>query len=116
MDARVGILIRDGKQVYYGFIGGIFGGLIEKNSPEEVVAALDGKVSPSPKKTRARAARVLHVYIVKITVKYPSCDDNGTELEFFGYNAKDAIASARKQVFNYYDRHDGAKTYTARRR
>lgn len=117
MDARVGILMRNGKQVYYGFIGGVFDGLIEKNTPEEVVAALDSKVAaPAPKKTRVPSARTIHVYIVKITVKYPSCDDFGTEIEVLAYNAKDAITSARKQIYNYYDRFDGTKTYSARRR
>jgi hypothetical protein len=114
MDARVGILMRNGTQVYYGFVNGIFENMVEKSTPEDVVAALDGTIS-APKPKAPSKLRLTHRYIVKITVKYPSCDDLGTEIEVLASSIKDAIKSARKQVYMYYDRHDGAKTYVARR-
>lgn len=46
MDPRVGILMRDGKQVYYGFKNGMFEGYFERATPEEVVAYLDEKPTP----------------------------------------------------------------------
>jgi hypothetical protein len=115
MDARVGILMRNGEQVFYGFISGVFENRVEKSTPDEVVAALDDKMSAPAPKIRAKSLRPSHRYIVHVTVKFPSCDDYGTDIEVYASNTKEAITSARKRVFMYYDRHDGAKTYVARR-
>lgn len=47
MDSRVGILMREGKEVYYGFKGGPFQNYFEGATPEEVVTRMD-EPEPAP--------------------------------------------------------------------
>lgn len=109
LDGRIGIIIRNGKKVYYAFDKSQV--LIERKTPEQVLAVLEGR------KTRAQRLRPVHRYKVTVTVKYPSCDDRGTEIEVLASNAKEAISHARHVVFTlgHYDRFDGAKSYSAAR-
>ena len=112
LDGRIGIIIRNGKKVYYAFQDLTkFNTYIERKTPEQVLAVLDGR------KARVQRLRPVHRYKVTVTVKYPSCDDKGTEIEVLATNAKDAISNARHVVFTlgYYDRFDGAKSYKAKR-
>lgn len=108
MDSRVGLLFRDGNPVYYGHLNGAY---FERSTPAAVVSTLNNhKASPPLPRPRQ-----LRPYIVSIRLTRPYCDDRGTEIEVAAYSGKEAIRAARKQAYKFYDRHDGPKTYSARR-
>ena len=56
----------------------------------------------------------MKTYLVKATLKFPSCNHSGYEFEIYARNKAAAIKSARSQVWNEgHTRQDGPLTFTA---
>lgn len=127
MDPRIGVLMRQGRPVYYAHLNGAFP---EGDSPEALLALLDGP-SPAapvaaqaaciatPRATQTSAARRMHDYLVTVTLRYPAWDSVPAELPIRACTAKEAVSLARQQMARDFDsghtRQDGPLLYRARR-
>ncbi len=117
MDGRIGIIQRGEKQVFYGFLNDKFESMIERDTPEEVLAVLDGRVAPIRVK-RGKVRRPDVDFVVTLTVRFPAWDEvDGIKFDVVASTVKEAIKAAKRQAeLAGFDRHSGKKTFTARRK
>jgi hypothetical protein len=115
MDHRIGILIREGKTIYYAHINGEFP---ERDSADEIAALLDGKVLPPVQPKTASTKETLRSYLVTVSMKHPAWDDKPFDLQIEATSQKTAISLARKQIAREcrFTRQDGAILYKANRK
>ena len=109
MDPRVGALIREGRTIYYAHIDGAFP---ERDTPEAVVALLDGTEAPAaPKAGKAVTTRA---YLVHVEAKFPAWNDRPEEFEVEATSARQAERMIRQRI-EWDSKNDGALIVKARR-
>lgn len=104
IDSRIGVLIREGVQLYYAFVDGEY---VEDATAQRIKARLDGlpvEAAEAPAKTEDSVAgqkAAFRRFVVEVTPKikvYAGGWQNGVyTAEFYAANGRDAISKARRE-------------------
>lgn len=100
MDARIGQVVREGKTIYYAFIGGReLSNLVESDNEQDIEDLLDGK-TPAAKPVAPKQAEKAQgtTYIVHVSMQWPAWNEKeGYDVEVQANSKAEANKLVRDQ-------------------
>ena len=117
MDARIGQVVREGKTIFYAFIGGReLSNLVESADAADIETALQGKAPAA--KAVAKKPSTYHNYAVTVTPKYEFSvgmfRSGSYQVEIAAKTREEAVKEARRRYKENSSFPGDTATYTAK--